>query len=243
MPSNVKLEDPANVEELLYWTCPWEPPGVPLILIVAIPAATVIVDIPAPLKSNNVAPVPTVPPEVLIPTPTEETVLPPILNDVAWIWPAEVIVTPVPTVTVSVDPFKVILPVPIVRIPVTLAFPLTTKVSEKVVAIPTWSLVAVSIPLTLRLVIKVSSGGLIEISTIPFPLSLKVLPLPIKFNVEKVAPIETPPDWIPIELTPLLIALNETMSITSPETAAVVSPTVVAVSSEKSPGDNLIPLT
>ena len=45
------------------------PPEVPIILIVAIPAETVTVEIPEPLKSNIVAPVPTVPPAVDIPTP------------------------------------------------------------------------------------------------------------------------------------------------------------------------------
>ena len=44
--------------------------------------------------------------------------------------PLENIVAPVPTVIISVFPFKVMDPVPIVRIPVTLALPLTTKVSE-----------------------------------------------------------------------------------------------------------------
>jgi hypothetical protein len=38
-------------------------------LIVAIPEFTVTVEIPLPRKSNTVAPVPTTPPTVLIPTP------------------------------------------------------------------------------------------------------------------------------------------------------------------------------
>jgi hypothetical protein len=40
-----------------------------VILIVAIPEATVTVEIPAPRKSRIVAPVPTVPPAVATPTP------------------------------------------------------------------------------------------------------------------------------------------------------------------------------
>ena len=45
----------------------------PVTLMVAMPEATVTVEIPAPRKSRIVAPVPTVPPAVLIPTP--ETIL------------------------------------------------------------------------------------------------------------------------------------------------------------------------
>jgi hypothetical protein len=40
--------------------------------MVAIPEFTVTVEIPLPRKSNTVAPVPTVPPTVLIPTPAIE---------------------------------------------------------------------------------------------------------------------------------------------------------------------------
>lgn len=59
------------------------PPPPPSILTVAIPEETVTVEIPAPLKSMRVTPVPTSPDAVAIPTPTEETVTPPILNEVA----------------------------------------------------------------------------------------------------------------------------------------------------------------
>ena len=45
------------------------PPPPPVILMVAIPAETVTVEIPAPRKSRIVAPVPTVPPAVATPTP------------------------------------------------------------------------------------------------------------------------------------------------------------------------------
>ena len=49
---------------------PPPPPSPPVMLIVDIPeTGAVIVEIPAPLKSNRVTPNPTVPPEVLIPTP------------------------------------------------------------------------------------------------------------------------------------------------------------------------------
>jgi hypothetical protein len=46
-----------------------EPPLLPIILIVAIPEVTVTVEIPEPMKLRSVAPVPTIPPAVLIPTP------------------------------------------------------------------------------------------------------------------------------------------------------------------------------
>ena len=46
------------------------PPPPPVILIVAIPeTGAVIVETPAPLKSRNVAPYPTIAPAVLMPTP------------------------------------------------------------------------------------------------------------------------------------------------------------------------------
>ena len=67
------------------------PPLPPVIFTVAIPAAAVTVDIPAPLKSSRVTPVPTVPPAVLIPTPAVVTVFPPILRDVAVITPEALI--------------------------------------------------------------------------------------------------------------------------------------------------------
>ena len=59
------------------------PPAPPSIFTVAIPEETVTVEIPAPLKSMRVTPVPTVPDAVAIPTPAEETVTPPTVNEVA----------------------------------------------------------------------------------------------------------------------------------------------------------------
>ena len=59
------------------------PPAPPSIFTVAIPEETVTVEIPAPLKSIRVTPVPTVPAAVAIPTPAEETVTPPTVNEVA----------------------------------------------------------------------------------------------------------------------------------------------------------------
>ena len=59
------------------------PPAPPSIFTVAIPEETVTVEIPAPLKSMRVTPVPTVPAAVAIPTPAEETVTPPTVNEVA----------------------------------------------------------------------------------------------------------------------------------------------------------------
>jgi hypothetical protein len=63
------------------------PPAPPSIFTVAIPEETVTVEIPAPLKSMRVTPVPTVPAAVAIPTPAEETVTPPTVNEVAVITP------------------------------------------------------------------------------------------------------------------------------------------------------------
>ena len=63
------------------------PPAPPSIFTVAIPEETVTVEIPAPLKSMRVTPVPTVPDAVAIPTPAEETVTPPTVNEVAVITP------------------------------------------------------------------------------------------------------------------------------------------------------------
>ena len=49
---------------------PPPPPPPPVMLIVEMPATgAVIVEMPAPLKSNKVTPYPTFPPAVLIPTP------------------------------------------------------------------------------------------------------------------------------------------------------------------------------
>ena len=71
------------------------PPAPPSIFTVAIPEETVTVEIPAPLKSMRVTPVPTVPAAVAIPTPAEETVTPPTVNEDAVITPTvnEVAVT------------------------------------------------------------------------------------------------------------------------------------------------------
>jgi hypothetical protein len=72
------------------------PPAPPSIFTVAIPEETVTVEIPAPLKSMRVTPVPTVPDAVAIPTPAEETVTPPIVNEVAVTTPTLTVVAVTP---------------------------------------------------------------------------------------------------------------------------------------------------
>jgi hypothetical protein len=83
------------------------PPAPPSIFTVAIPEETVTVEIPAPLKSMRVTPVPTVPDAVAIPTPAEETVTPPTVNEVAVITPT---LTVVAVTTPTVNEVAVITP-------------------------------------------------------------------------------------------------------------------------------------
>ena len=116
---------------------PLNPPELPpVILIVAIPAETVTVEIPAPRKSSIVAPVPTEPPAVLIPTPliTPVRFAPLPTKDVAVTTPEELrlVAAIVPTVILGV-PDK---PKEVVAKEAVDAVPVRAPIKEVAVTIP-----------------------------------------------------------------------------------------------------------